>query len=164
MAVALHMVQLNCAFRCVLSTVPSARNATELCTLESLSLTLALGDQGRAVLLPIAVSVVAGLGTSTWPGGGRRYPFWFASRSPREDFPGGSEGRVCSAGDPGSVRGWGRYPGEGDGYPLQDSCLENSMGSQRVRHDWVTFTFTLLSRCQALYRQGNCLRGVSSRQ
>ena len=39
---ALHMVQLNCAFKRVLSTVPSARNATELCTLESLSLTLAL--------------------------------------------------------------------------------------------------------------------------
>ena len=41
---------------------------------------------------------------------------------------------------------------------------QQSTGSQRVRHDWVTFTFTLLSRCQALYRQGNCLRGVSSRQ
>ena len=47
-------------------------------------------------------------------------------------FPGGD------AGDPGSIPGLGRYPGEGKGYPLQDSCLENpiqSMGSQRVGHD-----------------------------
>ena len=47
--------------------------------------------------------------------------------------------------DPGSVPGSGRYPGEGNGSPLQYSCLENPMdrgvwqaivhGSQRVRHD-----------------------------
>ena len=44
-------------------------------------------------------------------------------------FPGGSDGdeAACDAGDPGSVPGSGRHPGEGDGYPLQDSCLENSM-------------------------------------
>ena len=41
----------------------------------------------------------------------------------------------------------GRSPGEGNSYPLQHSGLENSvdcisMGLQRVRHDWVTFTFT----------------------
>ena len=34
---------------------------------------------------------------------------------------------ACSAGDPGSIPGWGRSPGEGNGYPLQYSCLENSM-------------------------------------
>ena len=36
----------------------------------------------------------------------------------------------------------GRSPGEGKGYPLQHSGLENPMNYtiQRVRHDWVTFT------------------------
>ena len=44
-------------------------------------------------------------------------------------FPGGSEGKEStgSAGDPSSIPGLGRSPGEGNGYPLQDSCLENSM-------------------------------------
>ena len=45
------------------------------------------------------------------------------------DFPGGSDGKqsFCNAGDPGSVPGLGRSPEEGNGYPLQYSCLENSM-------------------------------------
>ena len=44
-------------------------------------------------------------------------------------FPGGSEGKkyACNAGDPGSVPGLGRSSGEGNGYPLQYSGLENSM-------------------------------------
>ena len=44
-------------------------------------------------------------------------------------FPGASEGKVsaCSAGDPGLISGLGRSPGEGKDYPLQYSCLENSM-------------------------------------
>ena len=44
-------------------------------------------------------------------------------------FPGGSESKasVCSAGDPGSIPGSGRSPGEGNGNPLQYSCLENPM-------------------------------------
>ena len=37
------------------------------------------------------------------------------------------EGSTCSAGDPSSVPGSGRSPGEGKGYPLQYSGLENSM-------------------------------------
>ena len=43
--------------------------------------------------------------------------------------PSGSEGKVsaCNAGDPGSIPGLGRSPGEGNGSPLQYSCLENSM-------------------------------------
>jgi len=50
-----------------------------------------------------------------------------------------------NAGDPGLIPGSGRSPGEGNGNPLQYTCLENpreegtwqttSMGSQRVRHD-----------------------------
>ena len=42
-------------------------------------------------------------------------------------FPGGSEGKVsaCNAGNPGSITGLGRSPGEGNSNPLQYSCLEN---------------------------------------
>ena len=44
-------------------------------------------------------------------------------------FPWGSAGKesACSAGDLGSIPGLGRSPGEGKGYPLQYSGLENSM-------------------------------------
>ena len=44
-------------------------------------------------------------------------------------FPGGSDGKksACDAGDQGSIPGLGRYAGEANGYPLQYSCLENSM-------------------------------------
>ena len=43
--------------------------------------------------------------------------------------PGGSDGKesACKAGDLGLTPGLGRCPGEGNGNPLQDSCLENSM-------------------------------------
>ena len=34
---------------------------------------------------------------------------------------------ACNAGDSGSIPGSGRSPGEGNDYPLQYSCLENSM-------------------------------------
>ena len=46
------------------------------------------------------------------------------------DFPGGSDGKASAynVGDPGSIRGSGRSPGEGNGYPLQYSCLENPKG------------------------------------
>ena len=42
-------------------------------------------------------------------------------------FPGGSHGKesACNAGDLGLISGLGRSPGEGNGYPLQYSCLEN---------------------------------------
>ena len=44
-------------------------------------------------------------------------------------FPGGSDGKesACNAGDPGSIPGLGRSPGEGHNNPFQYSCLENSM-------------------------------------
>ena len=44
-------------------------------------------------------------------------------------FPGGSDRResACNARDPASILGSGRSPGEGHGYPLQYSSLENSM-------------------------------------
>ena len=57
-----------------------------------------------------------------------------------------SKASACNAGDTGSIAGSGRCPGEGNGNPLQYSCLENSMdgeawlaiqsmGSQRDGHD-----------------------------
>ena len=47
----------------------------------------------------------------------------------KEGFPGGSDGKepACSAGDPGFDLWVRKYPGEGEGYPFQYSCLENSM-------------------------------------
>ena len=44
-------------------------------------------------------------------------------------FPGGSDGKASArdAGDPGLIPGLGQSPGEGNGNPLQYSCLENSM-------------------------------------
>ena len=44
-------------------------------------------------------------------------------------FPGGSEDKAsaCNAGDQGLISGLGRFPGEGNGNPLQYSCLENPM-------------------------------------
>ena len=38
------------------------------------------------------------------------------------------EESACNVEDPGSIPGSGRYPGEGNGNPLQYSCLENPMG------------------------------------
>jgi len=56
--------------------------------------------------------------------------------------------RVQDAGDPGLIHGSGRAPGEGNGKPLQYSCLENPMergawkatvhGVARVRHNLAT--------------------------
>ena len=42
------------------------------------------------------------------------------------NFPDGSDGKesACNAGNPDSIPGWGRSLGEGNGYPLQCSCLE----------------------------------------
>ena len=54
---------------------------------------------------------------------------------------------ACNIGGLGSIPGSGRSPGEGNGNPLQYSCLENSMEKEpgrlqssghRVGHDWVT--------------------------
>ena len=62
-------------------------------------------------------------------------------------FPGGSDGKesTCNAGDLGLIPGSERSPAEGNGNPLQYSCLGNpmdrgpgglqSMGLQRVRHN-----------------------------
>ena len=50
-------------------------------------------------------------------------------------FPRGSDGKAsaCNAGDPGSIPRLGRSPGEGNGNPLQYSCLENPMNRRAWR-------------------------------
>ena len=85
-------------------------------------------------------------------------------------FFGGTNGKesACSAKDPGSIPGLGRSPGEGNGNPLQYSCLENSMdggswrlhsmGSQRVGHDRLT---SLASDLYQLQTKHKCI-GMSS--
>ena len=64
-------------------------------------------------------------------------------------FPSGSDGKeyACNAGDLGSVPGLGRSPGEGNGNPLQYSCLENSMdrGAWQATVHWVAKSRTRLS-------------------
>ena len=52
--------------------------------------------------------------------------YWFYLQ---QDFPGGSDGKgsVYNEGDLGWIPGLGRFPGEGNGNPLQYSCLENPM-------------------------------------
>ena len=67
-------------------------------------------------------------------------------------FPSGSDSEesACNAGDSGSVPELGRSPGEGNSYPLQYSCLENSMdrgarwttvhGLTKAGHDWASNT------------------------
>ena len=70
-------------------------------------------------------------------------------------FLGGSDGKEssCNARDPGLIPGSGRFPGEGNGYPLQCSCLENSMGRgawQTIVHEvaesqtWVSWYFIII--------------------
>ena len=64
-------------------------------------------------------------------------------------FPGSLDSKksACSAKDLGSIPGLGRSPREGNGYPLQYSCLENSMDRQSLAGygPWVTKSQTGLS-------------------
>ena len=60
------------------------------------------------------------------------------------DFPRGSVGKesACNAGDPGSILGLRRSSREGNGYPLQYFCLENSVD----RGDWRYSPWSLKSQ------------------
>ena len=60
-------------------------------------------------------------------------------------FSGGSDGKesACNVGDPGSVSGLGGSPEEGSAYPLQYSCLENSMG----RGTWWDTVYGVTKSC-----------------
>ena len=68
------------------------------------------------------------------------------------DFPVCSDGKASAynAGDPGSIPGSGRSPGEGNGDPLQYPCLENPMdrGASRATVREVVTHLTRLSRAQ----------------
>ena len=80
---------------------------------------------------------IAGSGRSPGEGDGNPFPYsCLPPNRPKKrlteifrDFPGGSEVKASAsnAGDPGLIPGWGRYPGEGNGNPLQYSCLGNPM-------------------------------------
>ena len=75
-------------------------------------------------------------------------------------FPGGSDGEesTCNVEDLGSIPGSGRFPGEGNGNPLQHSCLENPMdggawwdtvhGIAKSRTQLSNFTFTFTAILQ----------------
>ena len=75
---------------------------------------------------------------------------WISQSKTFLDFPHSSVGKesACNAGDLGSIPGSGRFPGEGNGNPLQYPCLENPMdrgawratvhGAARVGHDLAT--------------------------
>ena len=91
-------------------------------------------------------------------------------------FPGGSEDKAsaCNAGDPSSIPGLGRSPGEGNGNPLQYSCLENPMDRgawwatvHRVAKSWTrlsdfTFTFFPFFNCKMLVKHFTFTLVVSS--
>ena len=84
-------------------------------------------------------------------------------------FPGGSEVKApaCNTGDLGSISGSGRFPGEGNGNPLQYSCLENPMdrgawwatvhgvAKNRTQLSDFTFTFTIVFDVNTLNPQQN---------
>ena len=69
-------------------------------------------------------------------------------------LPGGSDGKASAynVGEPGSMPGWGRSPGQGNGNPLQYSCLKNPLdggawwatvhGITKSRARLSDFTFT----------------------
>ena len=91
--------------------------------------------------------------------GGYNNVFW---------IPGCSDGKesACNVGDLGLIPGPGRCPGEGNGYQLWYSCVENPMdkrslagyspwGHKELRHDWLTLRISLYSVQQLL-----CLRRV----
>ena len=63
--------------------------------------------------------------------------------------PGGSDSKesACNAGGPGSIPGLGRSSGEGNGNPLQDSCLKNSMD----RGAWLVTVPGVAKSCTYLY-------------
>ena len=58
-----------------------------------------------------------------------KFLYFFESQCLHHGFPGGSDGKAsaCKEEDLGSIPGSGRSSGEGNGNPLQYSCLENSM-------------------------------------
>ena len=98
---------------------------------------------------------------------------WQGKRVLISIFPGGSNDKesICNAGDWGSIPGLEDSPGEGNGYPLQYSCLETSwtkeqgglqsVGLQRVGHNWETIMNNhqpKKKKKDRFQRQNNCLK------
>ena len=79
------------------------------------------------------------------------------------DFLGGSDGKesLCNTGNQGSIPRSGRSPGEGNGNPLQYSCLENSMGggAWRITDHGVAKSQTRLSGM--LEAKAKCLLSIA---
>ena len=81
-----------------------------------------------------------------------------------------SKESACSAGEPGSVPGLGRYSRERNGNPLQYSCLENPMdignwhptadGLAIVRHDSVLSFFLLIQWIPEIFNEKNICTSV----
>ena len=68
------------------------------------------------------------------------FSFIFLAAPKRDIFGSDGEASARSVGDPGSIPGSGRSAGQGNGNPLQYSCLENSMdgGAWWATVHWVT--------------------------
>ena len=86
------------------------------------------------VLLPsIPEGIAISLPAPTFPPKRSQLPLSFSLSTSQnwwkaQSFPGGSDSKASARnlGDPGSIPGSGRSPGEGNGNPLQYSCLKNS--------------------------------------
>ena len=78
------------------------------------------------------------------------------TNSAKPSFSGGSDGKesACHAGDLSLIPGLGRSPGEGNGHPLQYSCLENSInrGAWWGTVHWVAKSQTRLKRLSSSSR------------
>ena len=133
--------------------------------------TITCGSDGKESACNVGdLGLVPGLGRS--PGEGKGYPLQYSGLENFMDytvhvgFPGGSEVKVsaCNAEDLGSIPGSGRSPGEGNGNPLQYSCLENPMdrgawwapvhgvAESRTKLSDSTFIFTFFHTVQGLQR------------
>ena len=65
---------------------------------------------------------------------------------------------VCNAGDKGLIPGSGRSPGEGNGNPLQYSCLE----SPKDRGAWQVIVHEVAKELDMSYQQSNESNNISS--
>ena len=75
-------------------------------------------------------------------------------------FPSGSDGKesACNARDRGSIPGLERFPGEGNGYPLQYSCLENSID----REAWLAIVHVVFGGSGGQWKAGEVQEEWSS--
>ena len=81
-------------------------------------------------------------------------------------FPSGSDGKksAYNSGDPGVIPGLGKSLREGNGYPIQYSCLENSMDReawQQATVHGVTKSWTLLNDFHFFTFSGDCVAQCS---